>query len=268
MNLQGLLDIAKDKVRARFEDERLSVKLLSRLAFLSTLAAIVMMVAPTAAEEATPISTIQPTTAVETSTAEVSTETSTVSIESDTQTLVINNLPLSSETKIAEETPTVKVVVDTVTALAIQPKFQFKLPSNLLVDPRAQAKFLPNSSVAGSEYVLACITGNGINSDVLQKRVGSDQNSNGIVVVGDLSANLYLSASADNLNATLNSANGLLAFSNGRSIANRSLSFRFIAVNKPGVDPKLCNQAKSAFTVNFLPMGLDLGIVKTEIKLK
>ena len=268
MNLQGWIWVVKDNFRARFEDERLSIKLFSRLAFLSTFAAIIMVVAPTAAEEATPIPAAQPTTTVDTGTSVVSVETSTVRFESDTKTLAIINLPLGTDTKTAVDTPTVKVVIDSVTALATQPKFQFKLPANLLVDPRAQAKFLPISSVAGSDYILACITGNGINLDVLQKRVGSDQNSNGIVVLGDLSSTLYLSAAASNLNATLNSANGLMAFSNGRGLANRSLAFRFVAVNKPGVDAKLCELANSSFGVNFLPMGLDLGIVKSEIKLK
>ena len=247
----------KDKFTSLVNDDRKTVKLFSRLGFLALFAAIVVVVAPTSAEETTAQPEQAPVEIVETVTAVVDTSTPTPYAS-----------PIAVDTSTIAETLTVLSVKETTTPLSVQPKFTIKVPSGLTVDPRANTKFIPQIYFSGSEYVLACINGSGVNLDIAQKRSVSDAAENGHIIVGDMTSALFVSGkSADVLNL-INSQQGLFAYTSSGGIADKSVTIELVAMNHPGVKRTFCDSAKSIATLNFRSMGLELGTVKSGITLK
>jgi hypothetical protein len=172
MSLADLGYRLRDKIISLFNDDRKFVKLISRLGFLGLVAAIILIVAPTSADQNTPQAETVPAGIVETTTAIVETITQTVDV-----------IPVDTQSINMAETLTSLSVQETATPIATQPKFSIKIPSSLTVDPRANSKFVPSITISGSEYVLVCISGNGLNIDVSDKRVNSDNAGDGVVVV-------------------------------------------------------------------------------------
>ena len=123
----------KDRILALLNDERTFVKFFSRIGFLGIFAAIIVIVAPTSAEETTPTPDPTPTQVVETTTAIV-----------DTSTPTPYATPISVDTSTIGESLTVVSIKDTTTPLSVQPKFSLKVPSTLTIDPRATTKYIPN----------------------------------------------------------------------------------------------------------------------------
>ena len=257
MSLTDLGYRLRDKVASLLNDERRFIKLISRLGFLGLVSAIILSVAPTSADENTPEVEQTPVEIIDTATAIVETITETVVV-----------MPIDTQTTNIAETLTSLSVQETATPIAIQPKFSIKIPSSLTVDPRANSKFVPALAISGSEYVLVCISGNGLNIDVLAKRVNSDSADDGVVVVGDMTNSLFISGATDVVGSILNSSNGLMLYSNTGGVANRSVRIDLVAMNKPGVKRSYCEAARTSVTVNLLSMGLEMGTVKNGITLK
>ena len=247
----------KDRFLSLLNDDRKIVKLFSRLGFLGLFAATIIVVAPTSAEE----STTQPDPAPE-----VLVDTSTVVV--DTSTAKELPAPIIVDTSTIAETLTVLSVKDTTTPLLVQPKFSIKVPATLTVDPRATAKFVPQINFFGSEYVLACVTGNGVNLDISGKRSTSDSAENGHIIVGDMTSALFISGKTADVLNLINSQQGLFAYTSSGGIAGRSISIELVAMSNPGVKRTFCESAKSAATLTFRSMGLDMGTVKNGITLK
>ena len=251
-----------DRVIALFNDDRRFVKLFSRLGFLALLAGIIVVVAPTAANENSPDQTEEVVVSEETQ------ETQTATVDTSTATPEPTASPAPVDTSTVGETLTVISIKETVTALANQPKFVIRAPTTLTIDPRAMTKFLPQLSISGSEYALACITGSNVNLDIAAKRSASDAVENGIIVVGDLTSALFVSGETSDVVNLINSEGGLLAYSTGGGLADRSVSIELVAMSNPGVKRSFCDFAKSTTTVTFRSMGLEISTNKSGIKLK
>ncbi len=247
----------KDRFLSLLNDDRKIVKLISRLGFLGLFAAIIIVVAPTSAEETTPQPEPTPVEIIETITAVVDTSTTTPYAS-----------PIPVDTSTIAETLTVLSIKETTTPLAVQPKFTIKVPATLTVDTRATTKFVPQIYFSCSEYVLSCVTGNGVNLDIAGKRVVSDATENGHIIVGDMTSALFVSGKTADVLNLFNSANGLFAYTPSGGIADRSATIELVAMTHPGVKRTFCDSAKSAATLNFRSMGLGMDTVKSGITLK
>jgi hypothetical protein len=247
-----------DRVIALFNDDRKLVKLFSRFGFLAIFAGVIMVVAPTSATESSPD---QSQEVVESS------ETQTATVDSTTITAEESPAPAPVDTSTIAETLTVISIKDTTTALAAQPKFTIKAPAILTIDPRARTKYLPQLSISGSEYLLACITGANVNLDISGKRLSSDGVANGQIIVGDLTSALFVSGKTADVVNLINSGGGLLAYSTGAGLADRSIFIELVAMSNPGVKRTFCDFAKSSTTVTFRSMGLEMTTNKSGIDL-
>lgn len=258
MYLKDLRYRVTDRMIALFNDERQFVKLFSRLGFLALFAGIIVVVAPTSATENSPDQIQEEVQLVDTQTA---------TVDSATATPEATFTPAPVDTSTIGETLTVISIKETVTALVTQPKFLIKAPATLTIDPRAMAKYLPQLSISGSEYVLACITGSNVNFDIAGKRLASDGVVNRQIIVGDLTSALFVSGKTVDVLNLINSEGGLLAFSSAGGLANRSISIELVAMSNPGVQRTFCDFAKSFTTVTFRSMGLDMSTNKSGINL-
>ena len=247
----------KDRFISLLNDDRKVVKLISRLGFLGLFAAIIVVVAPTSAEETTAQPEQAPIELVETITAVVDTSTPTPYAS-----------PIAMDTSTIAETLTALSVKETTTPLSVQPKFTIKVPSTLTIDPRATTKFIPTFNFSGSEFVLACINGSGVNLDIAGKRQTSDGISGGHIIVGDMTTSLFGSGQSSEVLNLLNSENGLFAYSANGGLADKTISIELVAMTNPGVKRSFCDSAKSSATITFRSMGLELGTVKSGITLK
>ena len=247
-----------DRIVALFNDDRQFVKLFSRLGFLALLAGIIAVVAPTSATENSPD---------QTQTEIAPTDTQTATVDTSTATPEPSASPTPVDTSTVGEILTVISMKETVTALANQPKFVIRAPTTLTIDPRAMTKYLPQLSISGSEYALACITGSNVNLDISTKGSASDAVENGIIVVGDLTSTLFVSGKNADVVNLINSDGGLLAFSRAGGLANRSITIEMVAMSKPGVKRAFCDFAKSSATLSFQSMGLEISTNKSGIDL-
>jgi hypothetical protein len=241
-----------------FNDDRQFVKLFSRLGFLALLAGIIAVVAPTSATENSPDQAQSEIAPADTQTATVDTSTATPEPSAS---------PAPVDTSTVGETLTAISTKETITALASQPKFVIRAPATLTIDPRAMTKYLPQLSISGSEYVLACITASNVNLDISTKVSASDAVENGIIVVGDLTSTLFVSGKNADVVNLINSNGGLLAFSRAGGLANRSITIEMVAMSKPGVKRAFCDFAKSSATLSFQSMGLEISTNKSGIDL-
>jgi hypothetical protein len=247
----------KERVLSLINNESSAVKLFSRLGFLGIFAAIIVVVAPTSADENTPQADPAPAEIIDTTTAIVDTSTPTPYAS-----------PISADTSTIGESLTALSQQETTTPLAVQPKFVIKVPNTLSIDPRATTKYIPIINFSGSEYVLACITGNNVNLDIAGKKTVSDVAANGHIIVGDMTSAMYVSGKTLDVLNLINSENGLFAYSAAGGLSDKSLSIELVAMTNPGVKRSFCDSAKSSVTLSFRPIGLELGTVKSGITLK
>ena len=247
-----------DRIVAMFNDDRQFVKLFSRLGFLALLAGIIAVVAPTSATE---------NSSDQTQTEIAPADTQTATVDTSTATPEPSASPTPVDTSTVGETLTAISTKETITALASQPKFVIRAPATLTIDPRAMTKYLPQLSISGSEYVLACITASNVNLDISTKGSASDAVENGIIVVGDLTSTLFVSGKNADVVNLINSNGGLLAFSRAGGLANRSITIEMVAMSKPGVKRAFCDFAKSSATLSFQSMGLEMNTNKSGIDL-
>lgn len=247
----------KDRILGLLNDERTFVKFFSRLGFLGIFAAIIVIVAPTSADETTPTPDPTPVEVVDSATATIDTSTPTPYVS-----------PIVVDTSTIGESLTVVSIKDTTTPLSVQPRFSLKVPAILTIDPRATTKFIPNIYFSGSEYVLACIIGNNVNLDISSKHQNSDSIQNGHIIVGDNTSTLFVSGKTSDVLNLINSENGLFAYSNNGGLADRSVSIELVGMTNPGVKRTFCDAANSSAVISFKSMGLELGTVKSGVTLK
>jgi hypothetical protein len=257
MSLAEIRYRIKDRFLSLINDDRKIVKLISRLGFLGLFAAIIIVVAPTSAEENSAQPEQAPVEIIE-----------TITVVVDTSTPTPYASPISVDTSTIAETLTVISVKETTTPLSVQPKFSIKVPASLTVDPRATTKFVPQIYFSGSEYVLACINGSGVNLDISGKRSVSDATENGHIIVGDMTSALFVSGKTADVLNLINSQQGLFAYTSSGGISDRSIIIELVAMTYPGVKRTFCESAKSSAVLNFRSMGLGMDTVKSGITLK
>lgn len=276
------IDELVDRLRYRFNDywhsEKRSVKLISRALALTLFAAVVSTIAPTLADElSSDPAMLEPVSQSSPSTTTVATSETPTASPSATPTFTPE--PIVSRPAIA--TPTESPFLessDTATAdmpgvpLETQTAYIVKAPSTIAVDPRALNRFAPHIYVANPNpeirYTMVCISGAGLRFDVKQKGAAQNQIEGDELITGDLSGLVLVSAETARAIELVNSYQGLFISSIGGGISGRSLTFRFLAVSKPVVDPSYCGAARSGAITTIRPLGLDQSTVKGGGRLK
>jgi hypothetical protein len=276
------IDELVDRLRYRFNDywhsEKRSVKLISRALALTLFAAVVSTIAPTLADElSSDPAMLEPVSQNSPSTTTVTTSETPTASPSATPTFT----PQPNVSRPAIATPTESPFVessDTATAdmpgvpLETQTAYIVKAPSTIAVDPRALNRFAPHIYVANPNpeirYTMVCISGAGLRFDVKQKGAAHNQIEGDELITGDLSGLVLVSAETARAIELVNSYQGLFISSTGGGISGRSLTFRFLAVSKPVVDPSYCGAARSGAITTIRPLGLDQSTVKGGGRLK
>lgn len=274
MSLDELIDRLKYRLKGYFYSEKRSVKFLARFLSFTLFAAIISTIAPTLADElSSSPEMIQPVTntAGESSTVTIidsSTASATPTADptfTPEPEIFRPNISQSSAQPLPESS-------DSATAngpgvpLEVQPRYTLKIPSSSAIDPRATTYFAPHIYAAVSdpdvEYTMACISGNGVRIDIKAKQSANNEVEGDELISGDQSGLVILSAATNRLVNLINSNGGLFVSSTGGGLSGRSLTYRFIAVTKPVVDPEFCSAALSGVVTTLRPLGLDLSTVK------
>ena len=277
MTLREFIDRLRYRVEGYWYSEKRSVKALSRLTAFALFASFITAIAPTLADELSSDPSLQQQPAVvETSTVITSTDTATAT---DTTTPTFS--PEPQITRPAIDNPSASPLAteeETLTAegegmpLKIQPKYTLRIPTTAAIDPRATTYFMPHLSVSVDDpevkYTLACISGTGLTIDIRNKRVADNSVEGDELVTGDGSPLVLISGTTNRVLNAINATNGAFLSSTGGGLAGRSLTFRFIAVSKPVVDPEYCSAARSGVITTIRALGLDISTVKGGGKLK
>ena len=167
-----------------------------------------------------------------------------------------------SATASASPTPTPAAVANQV--------MRVNIPTVLPVDPRAIFRSLPSVNISGPQYLLACINASAMNFDIYAKN-SSDAFFNGArLATGDLTSDLFISGTTDQVVAILNSYGGMRLIGANRPIGGLYLSLRFTALTAPSLDPVHCGQGSPANTRTIYLRSLEFGqnLIKNGITLK
>ena len=144
------------------------------------------------------------------------------------------------------------------------------LPAILPVDPRAIFRSLPSVNISGPQYLLACIHGSNISFDIYAK-TSSDAIFNGQrLASGDLTSDLLISGTTDQVVAILNSYGGMRLTGTKGPLGGLYLNLRLIALSAPSLDSVHCGQGSSANSRTIYLRSLQLGqnLIKNDITLK
>ena len=276
------IDELIDRLRYRFNDywhsEKRSVKLISRALALTLAAAVISTIAPTLADElSTDPTMLEPVSQSSTSPmAPIVAETSTASASpapTFTPEPVVSRPAVASpsESPFLESSESATAELPGV-PLETQTAYLVKAPSTIAVDPRALNRFMPHIYVTNPnpdiQYTMVCVSGAGLRFDVKQKGAAHNQVEGDELISGDLSGQVIVSAETARAIELVNSYQGLFMTSTGGGISGRSLTFRFVAVSKPVVDPSYCSAARSGAITTIRPLGLDQSTVKGGGRLK
>ena len=244
-------------------------KVVARAILLFVFAGLVLLIAPTVAEEsALQLPETQSSQEVDTATAQTLTDTST-SVTIDTSTIIATSSTKSDTNSVTTtDTSVVKVVIDTAVPSAIQPAFKIRIPSSLMVDPRATVKFIPQIEITGSQFVLICLNANNLNFDLATKHSSTIINKGELLINGDQSNSLQISGTLINVLSVMNSEGGLMVYGKSTGIANSAFALRAVGMDHPANKPSYCDAAKTISWVSLVPLGLDLNTVKNGINLK
>ena len=276
MSLEELMDRLKYRLSGYFYSEKRSVKFLARFLSFTLFAAVLSTIAPTLADElSSSPEMIQP---VSNSQGSAQGDSTTVTfIDSATATPsadpTFSPEPEILRPQISQSSPEpLSEPSDSATAngpgvpLKVQPRYTLKIPASSAIDPRATTYFAPHIYVSVAdpevEYTMACISGVGAKFDIKAKQVANNEIEGDELISGDQSGLLILSAATNRLVNAINSNGGLFMSSTGGGLSGRSLTYRFIAVTKPVVDPEFCSAALSGVVTTLRPLGLDLSTVK------
>ena len=142
------------------------------------------------------------------------------------------------------------------------------LPSILPVDPRALSRNLPAINISGPDYLLACMNSSNLIFDIYRKN-SLDSNFNGEqLALGDFSQSLLISGTSAQVEAIINSYNGLRMVSVRGSISRAVATFAFVAVSQPVLDASMCSRSVNTRTLYLRPLALGLELKKNGLTLK
>jgi hypothetical protein len=145
-----------------------------------------------------------------------------------------------------------------------------QIPSEISVDPRAQIVRIPRITVAGPEYLLACINTVNVVVDVLTIGAPDNANATNLFIQGDLSSTLTISAPAVLVNTVFNASGGAKISALGQSIAGQQIQIGFLATDKQAEDSSLCPKIspENRRVISIKALGVGLGLKKGEVTLK
>ncbi len=277
MSLQEFYDRLRDRIDSYWHSERRSVKLVSRLGAFALFALAITTIAPTLADElASSPEMLQPVQSSETQTVQTIGDTETASASplatfSPEPSISRPAIPMTSASALPESSDSATAEGDG-TPLKVQPKYTMRIPGSAAIDPRALTYFMPLIHVAVDDpdvaYTLACINTTAATIDIKGKRVADNAVEGDLLISGDGSPLVLISGSTNKVVNAINAANGAFISSTGGGLAGRSLTFRFVAVTKPVIDPLYCSAAKSGVITTIRALGLDISTVKGGGKLK
>jgi hypothetical protein len=142
------------------------------------------------------------------------------------------------------------------------------MPSILPVDPRALSRNLPAINISGPDYLLACMNSSNLIFDIYRKN-SPDSNFNGEQLAsGDFSQSLMISGTSAQVEAIINSYNGLRMVSVRGSISRAVATFAFVAVSQPVLDASMCSRSVNTRTLYLRPLALGLELKKNGLTLK
>ena len=278
MSFDELIYRLKERIRAPFHSESRFIRFVARMAALGIFAAVVSTLAPTLADElAGSPEILQPTaeaTPVPTESAAPTEPASPSPIASASEEPVITRPPIasSSPAPLAEPSDSATVVELPPAPLEVQPRYTMRIPSSVAVDPRAKFYLLPHiyaSTGDDSQATMVCISGaSGLQFDTRNKSTSQNSDSGSDLISGDRSGFLMISANTTRVINLINSWAGLQVYSPNSGIANKTLTFQFVAVTKPVLDPTFCGAARSVASTSFRPLALEQSTVKGSGTLK
>ena len=145
-----------------------------------------------------------------------------------------------------------------------------QVPSEISVDPRAQIVRIPRITVAGPEYLLACINTVNVVVDVLTIGAPDNANATNLFIQGDLSSTLTISAPAVLVNTVFNASGGAKISALGQSIAGQQIQIGFLATDKQAENSSLCPKIlpENRRVISIKALGVGLGLKKGEVTLK
>ncbi len=263
--LDRIIDSARERMDYLLHGQSRRARLVTRVAFLAFAALFISTIIPTMAQNTEDLPAQQeaqlpPLPPEETTTVAAQGEASTTdALPSPSPDPTLGALPDSlsdSATAIPAE------------PLANQPHYKVRVPASLNLDPRAAMGTLPAIAASGSEFSLICISGNNIRFDVATRRIPDSAANDSLLLGGDLSSLLRISGKTGDAVALLNSMGGLTAYSTQSALAGKTLTISFVAMGAPDISPEYCSAAKSAASLTFRALGLEVTKGVGAVKLK
>jgi hypothetical protein len=267
--------------------ERLSTrkgKLVMRFIFLVTVAFLFAKIAPTLADEnspapdfstpsasASPDPTIsaEPTPTPSPSESPSEQPTTTLSpIPSDPGTQEPSPIPTTSSEPTSSASPTPSPT-PTVLTLAKQ-KMVLKVPSKLNADPRANTLYFPSIQISSPEHLLVCISSSNLFLDVYLRGQADSTFANIQLVAGDMSKQVLITGTSQQVAALINGAGGLAVFNPAKPVPGSSVQIQAVAISMPSLNPAFCSQGapRNVTNTNISPLGITLDFKKGDIPLK
>ena len=167
-----------------------------------------------------------------------------------------------SESATASASPTPAAVANQV--------MRINLPSVLPVDPRAVFRLLPGVNISGPQYLLACINASNITLDIYTKNAIDALFNGQRLATGDLTSDLLISGTTDQVVAILNSYGGMRLAGTRGALGGLYLNLRLTALTAPSLNAVHCGQGSPANTRTIYLRSLELGqnLIKNGITLK
>ena len=154
--------------------------------------------------------------------------------------------------------------------LSTSQKMRVEVPNVLPVDPRANSRILPPVILSGPKYVLACIRSSNLYFDLYAKNSAQSNFNDEQLVSGDMTSELLVTGTTDQVLALINSYGGLRATALRDGIGGQYATLSFLAMTEPSLDSTFCGQrtAENFRIIYFRPLGLGMDLIKNGLVLK
>lgn len=125
-------------------------------------------------------------------------------------------------------------------------------------------------NISSPGLVLACLSSNKLLLDVYSRGVADSGFGGAVMLYGDLTNNVFISGTAEQVAAIINGAGGLATYSLTGSAAGAVVAMQFVAISMPTLRADFCSQAlaKNTRTTQLRPLGITLDLKKGYITLK
>lgn len=149
-------------------------------------------------------------------------------------------------------------------------RMRVNIPNVLPVDPRATSRLLPAINLDGPRYLLACIEGSNLYFDIYAKNSPQSFFNNEQLVSGDMTSQLLISGTTDQVLAIINSYGGMKAVATRSAMGGLYARMSFVAMTEPTLESAFCTQGSpSNFRiVYFRGLGLGMNLIKNSLVLR